>query len=98
MTTPLSARRNQLTNRHVVVPESIEADVLSQEDGPTVYRNERLLTPEDVASVLQIGRTRVYELLTYGKLRSVRIGKSRRIRRSDLDEFISSLVTESNGH
>lgn len=98
MTSPLSDQRDRTRNRHGVDPECDNFGGTSQEDEPIAHRYERLLTPEEVASVLQIGRTRVYELLAYGDLRSVRIGKSRRIRRSDLDNFIASLTTESKSH
>jgi excisionase family DNA binding protein len=51
----------------------------------------RLLTPEEAASVLRIGRTRIYELIGRSESRSIKIGKSRRIRRVDLDDFIGDL-------
>jgi len=51
-----------------------------------------LLTPEDAAEVLSIGRTKVYELLAAGLLRSVRIGTSRRVPREAVEEFITSLT------
>ena len=38
-----------------------------------------LLRPEEVAAMLGIGRSIVFELLRSGELRSVKIGKSRRI-------------------
>jgi excisionase family DNA binding protein len=96
MTTPLPARRNQMKSRLVAIPEVIDAEFVSHDDDPIPYHYERLLTPEDVASVLRIGRTRVYELLNAEVLRSVKIGKSRRIRRADLDEFIVELAHQYN--
>ncbi len=50
-----------------------------------------LLTAEDVARELNIGRTRVFELLRSGHLRSVKVGKSRRVSRAALEEFVVSL-------
>lgn len=47
-----------------------------------------LLTPEEVADVLRVGRTKVYSLIQRGELRSVRIGKSRRIPYSALEAFV----------
>ena len=38
-----------------------------------------LVCPEDAAHVLGIGRTKVYELIRSGALRSVRVGGLRRI-------------------
>jgi excisionase family DNA binding protein len=56
---------------------------------PTLL-GDRLLTVSDVASRMQIGRTRIYELLAGGDLPSVRLGRARRIRESDLAEFIAN--------
>lgn len=52
---------------------------------------DRLYTPDQAAQVLGCGRTRVYAFIKSGELRSVKLGKSRRIPRSALDEFIESL-------
>lgn len=48
----------------------------------------QLLTAEDVAEVLQIGRTRVYELIYAGQLQSIKIGRLRRVPVSAVDDFI----------
>jgi excisionase family DNA binding protein len=50
-----------------------------------------LLTPEEVAEAVGIGHTKVYELMVSGRLRSVKIGRLRRVVVSALDEFIASL-------
>jgi excisionase family DNA binding protein len=48
-------------------------------------------TVEQVAEMLQIGRDKVYYLLRTGQLRSIKIGKSRRITEEHLAEFIAAL-------
>jgi excisionase family DNA binding protein len=48
-------------------------------------------TIEQVAKMLHIGRDKVYELLRTGQLRSIKIGKLRRITDEHLVEFIASL-------
>jgi excisionase family DNA binding protein len=48
------------------------------------------LTPEQAVEYSGIGRTRLYRFLTTGELRSAKLGKTRHIRRSDLDEFLES--------
>ena len=48
-------------------------------------------TVEQVAKMLHIGRDKVYELLRTGQLRSLKIGKLRRITEQHLAEFIASL-------
>ena len=50
-----------------------------------------LLTPEEAAQALGIGRTKLYRLLHEGFLPSVRIGGSRRISTEALDRFVHSL-------
>ncbi len=54
----------------------------------------QLLTPEEVADVLHIGRTRVYELLYSGEIRSVKIGRLRRIPVDAVHQYIASLSEE----
>ncbi len=48
-------------------------------------------TVEQVAEMLQVGRDKVYHLLRTGQLRSIKIGKLRRITDQHLAEFIASL-------
>lgn len=50
-----------------------------------------LLTPEEAAEVLAVGRSTIYELMGSGRLESVRIGTSRRVRVQALDEFVERL-------
>lgn len=50
-----------------------------------------LLRPEEVAAMLGIGRSIVFELLRTGELRSVKIGKSRRIPRVAVHEYVDGL-------
>ena len=50
-----------------------------------------LLTPEDAADLLSIGRSKLYELIGDGRLASVRIGASRRVPMSALVQFVESL-------
>jgi excisionase family DNA binding protein len=48
-------------------------------------------TVEEVADLLHIGRDKVYYLLRTGQLRSIKIGKSRRITEDHLAEFVASV-------
>ena len=50
-----------------------------------------LLSPIEAADQLGIGRSKIYELMRLGDLRSVKIGGSRRITRSALAEFVAGL-------
>lgn len=47
-----------------------------------------LLTPTEAADALGIGRSKLYELLREGRIRSVRIGSCRRVPAAALDEFV----------
>ena len=50
-----------------------------------------LLRPEEVAAALGVGRTAVFELMRTGELRSVKIGKSRRIPADAVAEYVAGL-------
>jgi excisionase family DNA binding protein len=56
-----------------------------------VIEGRLLLRPEEVAKALCVGRTRVFELIRTGDLRSVKIGKSRRIPTDAVTEYLSGL-------
>lgn len=51
-----------------------------------------LLTPEEAAKALRIGRTRLYELLAEGAIGSVRIGHSRRITVRALQAYVDRIA------
>ncbi len=53
-----------------------------------------LLTVEEAAEMLRIGRTRTYELVMSGRITSVKIGRSRLVVRASLQEFVERLVME----
>ncbi|CAN5400521.1 hypothetical protein BH24ACT7_BH24ACT7_05250 [soil metagenome] len=50
-----------------------------------------LLTPEEAAEALSIGRSKIYELIGQGRLGSIRIDASRRIPADALIEFVDHL-------
>lgn len=52
-----------------------------------------LLTPEEAARVLGIGRSKVYELILAGTLESLKIGACRRVPADAIDAFIAALRT-----
>ena len=56
-----------------------------------------LLTPEEAAHVLGIGRTKLYQLLADGQLPSVRIGGSRRVSTDALSRFVQGLQAVTAG-
>jgi excisionase family DNA binding protein len=50
-----------------------------------------LLTPEEAARVLSIGRTTIFALIKAGELRPVRIGRSCRLSRIELERYVDRL-------
>ena len=54
-------------------------------------RNQVLVTAEQAAQLLGVGRTTVYKLINEGDLRSVTIGRCRRISARDLESFVEAL-------
>jgi excisionase family DNA binding protein len=50
-----------------------------------------LLTPERAAERLDLGRTKVFELIASGELESVRIGRARRIPADAVASYVARL-------
>lgn len=48
-----------------------------------------LLTVEEVAKAMGLGRTYVYELVMRREIRSIKLGRKRRIPVTALDEFVA---------
>ena len=55
-----------------------------------------LLTPEQVAAQLGIGRTYAYQLLRHGDIPSLKLGKLRRIRPQDLNRYLDALAADQH--
>jgi excisionase family DNA binding protein len=50
-----------------------------------------LFSPIQIAKILGVSRSKVYALMNSGELKSVHVGRSRRIRKDQMESFISSL-------
>ena len=60
----------------------------------TPYSGESLLlTVEEAAALLRIGRTTTFELVMRGQLESVRIGRRRLVVRDGLQRYVTALLT-----
>jgi len=57
-------------------------------------RPKMLLSVDEAATALSIGRTFVYQLLMRGEIVSIKIGRRRRIPVSALQEFVARRVIE----
>jgi excisionase family DNA binding protein len=53
-----------------------------------------LLTAEEAAEALGVGRCKVFDLIRRGVLRSVKLDGYRRISPAALEEFVASLTAE----
>jgi excisionase family DNA binding protein len=64
-----------------------------------IRRNEQprvLLTVEQAAAALAIGRTNVFKLIKTKEIASVRVGQLRRIPASEIDAYVARLIAEQN--
>ena len=59
--------------------------------------NKLLLTVEQAEEATEISRSKLYVYMASGVLRSVKIGRSRRIARVDLEAFVERLRNEQSG-
>ncbi|MFL5589034.1 MAG: helix-turn-helix domain-containing protein [Ktedonobacteraceae bacterium] len=54
----------------------------------TLQVHKKLLTINEAASALGLGRSLIYTLVAKGELKSIKIGRARRIPLGAIDEFI----------
>ncbi len=60
-------------------------------------KHEYLKVPE-IAGVLRIARSRAYELVGSGEIPSIRIGRSVRVNRRELDAWLEGQRQTGTGH
>jgi excisionase family DNA binding protein len=60
-----------------------------------VEQTKRLLSAEDLARELGVGRTTAYSLLWSGAIPSLKLGRLRRVRREDLEAYIKTRLERS---
>jgi excisionase family DNA binding protein len=65
----------------------INEDVVRQRDAPV---QKLLLTVPEAGRALAISRSKMYDLLNSGHLPSVHIGRSRRVRVIDIQNFVNN--------
>jgi excisionase family DNA binding protein len=53
---------------------------------------------EEAAELLSLSRDRVYQLIRSNQLRSVQVGKSRRVPARSLDDYVARLLRGSAGN
>ena len=57
--------------------------------------DKRLCTVEEAAAALSLGRTKMFHLISEGRIRSVKVGSRRLVPTVALDEFVSDLLGEA---
>lgn len=55
---------------------------------------ELLLTVPEAAFAMKMGKSRVYQMVRKGEIKSVKIGKSRRLLKAAVDEYVARLAGE----
>jgi excisionase family DNA binding protein len=93
-----STWNSAFSRRRAAPNDGAEADAREEDDmaeperlpdGPT--GESLLLTPEEAAQVLRVGRTTLYALIKDGDLRPVHIGRSCRLSWSELERYVDRL-------
>jgi excisionase family DNA binding protein len=62
---------------------------------PGPRSDDLLLTVGEVAHVMRVSNMTVYRLIKSGQLAAVRVGKNYRIRRRDVDRYLSDRAVRS---
>jgi excisionase family DNA binding protein len=70
-------------------------DTLIQEQEDGAMRDKLAFSVEEVAGLLSLGRSTVFELVRTGELGSIKLGHRRLITQADLDEFLQRARAES---
>lgn len=53
--------------------------------------DKRCLSVDETATAVGLGRTKIYELINEGKLKSVKVGRRRLVPAAAVDEFLETL-------
>ena len=61
------------------------------------FVGDRLLTVAEVAATMRVSNMTVYRLIKSGELPALRVGKSYRIRESDVDRYLSERSVDVEG-
>lgn len=67
----------------------------SREDQLASPPSKLLVTPEEAAAILSVGRSTIYELMASGQLESVHVKSSRRVPMAALEAFVQDLLEQT---
>jgi len=82
-----------MTNRERAARAPHVLEQITEGTTPPVHR--KLHRVEEVAEVLNVGRTKVFDLIRSGQLASVKVGGSRRVTEQAIEDYIERLCQES---
>ena len=92
--------------RHEVVVEAPASDVQTPKSekritekpasNPRLVNEQSLITVPEAAELLSLSRSKVYQLMDDGTLPYIRIGRTRRVRMSDLRKTITDNLVSRN--
>jgi excisionase family DNA binding protein len=57
--------------------------------------SDKLLTAKQVASFLNISKAKVYQMMRDGKIATIRMGKTQRVRAQDLEVFVKNNASQA---
>jgi excisionase family DNA binding protein len=58
---------------------------------------EPLLTVGEVATIMRVSNMTVYRLIKSGQLAAIRVGKNYRLRRSDIEHYLTERAVQVQG-
>jgi excisionase family DNA binding protein len=71
-----------------------DSQFVSERGGAMNTNSQLLLSVEEAADVLRLGRTRTYELVMTRRIQSVKVGRRRLVVGSSLVDFVQALLQE----
>ena len=89
----LAARLDAALNELASIAREVRALDIA---GTPLAPEPLLLSPEEAAGVLGVGRTTIYRLIDEGTLRRMLIGRRSLIPRADIDSFIATRLGEAS--
>ncbi|CAM06192.1 excisionase family DNA binding protein [Saccharopolyspora erythraea NRRL 2338] len=96
MTTNVTQLAATLASLAALLAEQQPAPEPEPEPAARRLPNRVLLTVEEAAKQLGLGRTKTYALVASGEIESVRIGRLRRIPRTAIDDYAARLIAQQS--
>ncbi|GAA4828848.1 helix-turn-helix domain-containing protein [Saccharopolyspora rosea] len=98
MTTKATQLAAALASLAALLAEEQSPEPVEAEPEVRTLPDRTLLTVEEAAQYLGIGRTKTYELVKSGEIESVRIGRLRRVPRTAIDAYADRLINQQIGN